>query len=116
MGLRSIASARLRLLCAGIVLSSAVLVIGSIPAEQAQSASILPDTIMFDSNRTGNYELFTFNRTTQQTTQLTSNPFYDTAAPKLSPDRTKILFLRAQKGDHGRPVVGDFREHHSVWL
>lgn len=60
------------------------------------------DRIVFDSNRTGNYEVFTMLADGSSPVRLTNDPTYDSWWPKISPDRTKILFYRTPKGTHDR--------------
>ncbi len=64
------------------------------------SASIAPlNNLVFDSNRTGNYEIFKIN-TSGTVTQLTSDKNYDSWWPKPSPDGKKIVFTRTPKSIH----------------
>lgn len=69
----------------------------ALPAGPALST----DLIAFDSDRTGNFELFTtLGSGSPDATQLTSDAAYDSWSPRLSPDRRTILFHRAPRGKH----------------
>lgn len=61
-------------------------------------APLSASTLAFDSNRTGNYEIFVMQPDGTQVTKLTSDPTYDCWWPKISPDRTTILFSCAPHG------------------
>jgi len=56
--------------------------------------------IVYDSNRSGTYEIFTMPLDGSTSTQLTDDPTWDSWWPKLSPDRTTILFYRTPAGVH----------------
>jgi len=58
--------------------------------------------MLFDSNRTGNYEIFRMSDTGASATELTRDPRYDSWWPRLSPDRTRVLFYRTPRGTHDR--------------
>lgn len=58
------------------------------------------DQIAFDSDRTGNYEIFTSDANGQALTQLTDDPEYDSWSPRISPDHSTILFYRTPEGVH----------------
>src|SRR5262249_41620476 len=64
------------------------------------SAPLPPRTICFDSNRTANFEIYTMQSDGTRQVRLTSDRTYDSWWPKLSPDRTKILFVRTPAGVH----------------
>lgn len=73
------------------------------PTELPKSASpVPPGDLVFDSNRTGNFEIWTMTSTGDDEHQLTNDPVYDSWWPRLSPDRRTILFYRAPKGVHDR--------------
>src|SRR4051812_13233053 len=96
------------------VFAVASLALGAAPAT-AGGAVTDSSAIIFDSNRSGNYEIFSYNRNSSQTNQITSNTFYDSYFPRLSGDRSKILFVRSKKGDHNRGPVGDVIVDNSIW-
>lgn len=83
-----------------IVLPMPALAVTSLPAGK----------VLFDSNRSGNFELFSMNSDGTSQTQLTANTAYDTFWPKLSPDRTKLLFVRTPAGTHDTDYTGA-----SIW-
>ncbi|MGO9029683.1 MAG: hypothetical protein ACLQOZ_13755 [Acidimicrobiales bacterium] len=64
--------------------------------------SIAPGDLVFDSNRTGNYEIWTMNSAGGDEHELTHDPVYDSWWARLSPDRRTILFYRTPKGTHDR--------------
>jgi TolB protein len=64
-------------------------------------ATALPSTTFaFDSDRTGNFELFTMPLAGGAPKRLTNDPAYDSWSPRISPDRRTILFHRTPKGVH----------------
>jgi len=81
-----------------------VLLASSVPFTPARAlVTALPtNAVAFDSDRTGNFEIFTMNTEGTDQIQLTHDPSYDSWWPKISPDRTKILFLRTPPGIHDR--------------
>ena len=58
--------------------------------------------LVFDSNRTGNYEIWTMGPTGANARELTHDPTYDSWWARLSPDRRTILFYRTPAGTHDR--------------
>jgi TolB protein len=56
----------------------------------------------FDSDRTGNFELFTMRLDGSGTRQLTNDATFDSWWPRISPDRRRILFYRTPKGTHDK--------------
>lgn len=70
----------------------------SLPSEAALGA----DTLTFDSDRTGNFEIFaaTIDGAESAPLQLTDDPDLDSWWPRISPDRRTILFYRAPAGVH----------------
>lgn len=70
---------------------------------QASATAAIPaGDLVFDSDRTGNYELFAMSGTGQNPRQLTDDSRYDSWWARLSPDRRTILFYRSPKGSHDR--------------
>lgn len=57
------------------------------------------DQLVFDSDRAGNHEIFVMKTDGSGATRLTSDAAYENWWPRISPDRTKILFYRSPKGD-----------------
>jgi Tol biopolymer transport system component len=66
----------------------------------SERAHLPARTICFDSNRTGNFEIYTMRNDGTNQVRLTSDRTHDSFWPKLSPDRTKILFVRTPAGVH----------------
>ena len=56
--------------------------------------------MVFDSNATGNYEIFDMNASGVIEQQLTNNAAYDSWWARISPNRQKILFYRDPAGIH----------------
>src|SRR4051794_22005974 len=70
---------------------------GSVLAAAATTA--LPVTrLVFDSDRTGNFEIYAMGVDGSSPVELTRDATYDSFWPKISPDRTQILFYRSPKG------------------
>jgi Tol biopolymer transport system component len=69
---------------------------------QSATAAVPPGNLVFDSNRTGNYEIWTMSATGADPQQLTHDAAYDSWWARLSPDRRTILFYRTPKGTHDR--------------
>jgi Tol biopolymer transport system component len=67
-------------------------------------ATVGTSEIVFDYNGTGNYEIYKMKTDGTNVRQLTNDAVYDNWWPRISPDRTKILFYRATKGNK----EGDF--------
>lgn len=70
------------------------------PAVLPSSSPIPTGDLAFDSDRTGNFELFTGPPDNPSPQQLTDDPRYDSWWPRISPDRRTILFHRSPKGVH----------------
>lgn len=76
---------------------------GGRSAPTAVTSSALPeDALLFDSNRTGTYELWRVGLDGTGAVQLTDDPAYDSWWPKLSPDRRRVVFYRTPAGVHDR--------------
>ncbi len=56
--------------------------------------------LFFDSNRTGNYEIYGMSLPDGAVAQLTNDTRFDSFWPKLSPDQSQILFHRTPRGLH----------------
>lgn len=74
----------------------AVVVDAEVPTPVASRST----KVLFDSNRTGNYEVFTMDLTTGVVTQLTSDPAYDSWWARISPSGTEMIFNRTPAGLH----------------
>ena len=66
-----------------------------------QNISMLSrDMIIFNSNRTGNDEIYVMNPDGSGVRQLTKDNLHDSWWGRISPDRTQILFYQTPKGVH----------------
>ena len=54
--------------------------------------------LIFSSNRTGNLEIWLSDLNGENAIQLTTDNNYESHWPRVSPDRSKVLFYRAPKG------------------
>jgi len=54
--------------------------------------------LVFDSDRTGNHEIFVMRNDGTGALQLTSDVSYENWWPRISPDRRKLLFYRSPRG------------------
>ena len=68
----------------------------------APGAPLPAGQLAFDSDRTGNYEIFTMALDGSGLRQVTTDKTLDSWWPRLSPDRRRILFYRTPKGTHDR--------------
>jgi Tol biopolymer transport system component len=62
------------------------------------AAALPANQLVFNSNRSGNHEIFTMQTDGSGARQLTKDARYDNWWPRISPDRTKVLFYRAPAG------------------
>jgi Tol biopolymer transport system component len=62
------------------------------------AAPLSADTLVFDSSRTGNHEIFLMKTDGSGARQLTSDTNYENWWPRISPDRRKLLFYRSPRG------------------
>lgn len=66
-----------------------------------ESRGAVPDDrILFSSDRTGTFELFSMGLDGEDVVQLTDDDRYDTWWPRMSPDRRRVLFHRSPAGVH----------------
>ncbi|MDE2152021.1 MAG: PD40 domain-containing protein [Betaproteobacteria bacterium] len=70
------------------------------PGANVAPPSVGPHVLVFDSDRTGSYQIFSMHTDGSNVSQLSSDPNADSWWPQLSPDRARILFYRAPKGVH----------------
>jgi Tol biopolymer transport system component len=77
----------------------------------ASTAPLEKNVIAFDSDRTGNFEIFLMRANGFGLRQLTHDSQFDSWWPKISPNRSEILFYRTPKGVHDR----DYSKT-SLWL
>ena len=83
-------------LVAGLLLASLVAV--ALPPRPSAAAAGDPEQLLFDSDRTGNFEIYLMGTDGNDVRQLTNDPAYDSWWPVGSPDGTKILFYRNTAG------------------
>lgn len=84
-------------------------------ADGEDAAPVPDDRFLFCSTRTGNFELFRFDRGV--VTQLTDDPTEDAWWPRISPDHTKVVFYRSAVAD--RPATGGWDNnyaHATLWI
>ncbi len=79
---------------------------GACPTTRKSVTPLPANTLLFDSNRTGNYEIFRMQTDGTQVTQLTKDARYTCWWPKVSPDRTAILFTCAPNGPEDYTKAG----------
>ena len=86
------------------------------------AATLPAGDVVFDSDRSGNYELYTLATATAPATvtsvealALTDDPRYDSWWPRLSPDRRHVLFVRTPAGVHDNAAKMAFKQL-SVWV
>jgi TolB protein len=64
------------------------------------SSRILDDAMVFDSNRGGNFEVYSMRDDGSDVVQLTFDAHFDSWWPRISPDRRHVLFYRTPAGTH----------------
>lgn len=64
------------------------------------SAPLAEDVLVFASNRSGGFEIHAADLVGGEPRQLTDDERYDSWWPRVSPDRTRILFYRTPRGVH----------------
>jgi Tol biopolymer transport system component len=67
----------------------------------AYATSKPPHDLLFDSDRSGNFEIYQAN-TDGSVSQLTQDRAYDSFWPKPSPDGTSLVFQRSPRGSHDK--------------
>jgi Tol biopolymer transport system component len=70
--------------------------------ESPPGAEVPPGHIAFDSDRSGNFELYVMDGDGGSVRPLTTDATYDSWWPRISPDRRTILFYRTPKGTHDK--------------
>src|SRR5688572_10137365 len=58
------------------------------------------DALLFDSDRTGNFEIFAMRADGTEVRQLSADVRFDSWWPRLAPDRSRVVFYRTPKGVH----------------
>ena len=71
---------------------------------------LLTSQLAFDSDRTGNYEIYLMNTDGSGVRALTNDRTQDSWWPRISPERARILFYRTPAGTHD----GDYTKT-SLW-
>lgn len=74
-------------------------------ATLAPPAPSLQGTMLFDSNRTGNSEIYALNLTNQSLTRLTNSPAQD-VQPALAPDSLQVVYVSNQDGNNEIYLTG----------
>lgn len=81
-------------------MTALLFVIASAERLPRQTAALNPGEVFFNSNRTGNDEIYVMNADGSGVRALTDDGRYDSWWPRVSPDRARILFYRSPKGVH----------------
>jgi len=82
-----------------------------VPALPAPGAAAPAGQLVFDSSRTGNFEIFAMSDDGTGVAQLTRDGRFDSWWARLSPDRRRILFYRSPAGTHDRDP-----SRNSLWV
>jgi Tol biopolymer transport system component len=81
------------------------------PTTVPASATVIgADELAFDSDRSGNFELYAMSVDGSRVRALTHDAGFDSWWPRISPDRRTIVFVRTPRGTHDR----DYTQA-SVW-
>lgn len=67
-------------------------------AKEVIKVSTVNSKLIFSSNRTGNLEIWLSDLDGENAIQLTTDDNYESNWPRVSPDRSTVLFYRAPKG------------------
>ncbi len=70
------------------------------PAPAPAGVELQRDELVFNSNRTGNHEIFVMKNDGSAVRALTNDARFDNWWARPSPDRKRLLFYRAPKGKH----------------
>lgn len=85
----------------------------TLPSPAPGDPAVAEGRILFDSDRTGSFEIFAMAADGADVVQLTDDPDQDAFWPRLSPDRKRILFYRVPAGSHNEK--GEYQET-SLWM
>jgi Tol biopolymer transport system component len=77
----------------------------------AADGSVAANRLLFDSNRTGNYEIFSMSSGGSDVAQLTKDPKFDSWWPRPSPDRQWVIFYRTPAGSYDKHY-----DQTSLWM
>ncbi len=80
-------------------------------AKEAIKTTTKNSKLIFSSNRTGNLEIWLADLNGENEVQLTTDENYESNWPRVSPDRSKVLFYRAPKGSKENAY-----DQFSLWL
>ncbi len=80
-------------------------------AKEVIKTTVTNSKLIFASNRTGNLEIWLSDLDGENEVQLTTNDKYESHWPRVSPDRSKIIFYRAPKGTKENAY-----DQFSLWL
>jgi TolB protein len=69
-----------------------------VKAKETIQTTTVNSRLIFSSNRTGNLEIWLSDLNGDNAVQLTTDDQYESNWPRVSPDRSKVLFYRAPKG------------------
>jgi len=72
---------------------------GGTPLQPATAAVLAADQLVFDSDRSGNHEIFVMKTDGTGVVQLSRDARFENWWPRISPDRKRILFYRSPHGD-----------------
>jgi Tol biopolymer transport system component len=70
------------------------------PPNTPAALALAPDDLVFNSNRNGHHQVFTMKTNGSAAKPLSSDAAFDDWWPRISPDRKRVLFYRAPKGQH----------------
>ncbi|MFP5256685.1 MAG: TolB family protein [Acidimicrobiia bacterium] len=69
--------------------------------------------IVFDSDRSGNFEIFSMAADGSDVVQMTNDPAHDAFWARIAPDRKTVLFYRVPAGRHNER--GEY-QHTELWM
>lgn len=76
---------------------------GFVPPTALPHGTALPtDQLLFDSDRTGHFEIYAMRSDGSGVQALSDDDEYDSWWPRLSPDRRTVVFYRSPAGKHDR--------------
>ena len=88
--------------------------VAALPTDQTscitQNCTIPPGDLVFDSDRSGNHEIWTMRSDGGSPRQITSDRNYENWRPRLAADRRRIAFYRSAPGHAGDSTMA------SLWL